>query len=120
MKNRPQLLQILFWCILAFHVFITANAFLQFGVGVDSHNYLSWHAYVCLLYTLLWLVACFNITLASFAYILLSLSQFLISTFSKNNELVAAFGSTLFPVDLIFCLILCINVFSNMQAKKNI
>jgi hypothetical protein len=119
MKKRPQLLQILFWCILAFHVFINVNAFIEFGFGVDANNYVSWHAYMCLLYTFLWLLACLNYSIGSFAYIGLSLLQFLISTFSKTESTKLAFGSTLFPIDLIFCLILFVDIFSKIQLKKS-
>ncbi len=116
--QRPQLLQILFWCILSFHVFITAHAFYTFGIGVQSGNYESYHAYALMLYTVLWLVACFNRTTASVLYIALSLAQFIISNFATNPNVKTGFGSTLFPIDLIFCAVLILDVLSKIKKNK--
>jgi hypothetical protein len=117
MQKRPQLLQILLWCVLAFHVFITAHAFYTFGFAATVSDFSSWHPYILLVYSSLWLGVCLNFTIIKFTYLALSLAQFLISTFAKNIAIKEAFGATLFPIDLVFSLIIGAEIMSKMFSK---
>ncbi len=78
-----------------------------------------WHPKLLIVYTLFWVLAIWK-PFAGIAYIALSFTQLAISKLSTNAISIANFSDTLFPIDLIFSLILIVDILRIKFPKGNI
>ncbi len=99
-------LENIFWLIFFFHLGITIYSFFSFVADAISFSIHYAYPFLLALFTFIWYFIAQKKVWAFYIYFVMTLAEYIIQVRFQQNLYGDLFGKILFPLDIIFCIVL--------------